>query len=79
MECDAKDCWSIPHLKLYAHSHFPERAGPNWVDGCYEPDTGIVGIFRFRAGSYSGYNEFREHLSRMTLGVMPQTVWDAPD
>lgn len=29
----------------------------------------------FRAGSYSGYNRWREWLSMLGLGVMPETVW----
>jgi hypothetical protein len=29
----------------------------------------------FRAGSYSGYNRWREQLSMMALGVMPTVVW----
>jgi len=31
---------------------------------------------RFRAGSYSGYNFWREQLSLCALGVSPNTVWD---
>lgn len=33
----------------------------------------------FRAGSYSGYNWFRDHLSTMALGVDSGTVWANPD
>lgn len=33
----------------------------------------------FRAGSYSGYNRWREQLSMMALGVMPTVVWNNPD
>jgi hypothetical protein len=33
----------------------------------------------FRAGSYSGYNRWREQLSMMALGVMPRIVWNNPD
>lgn len=31
--------------------------------------------FDFRAGSYSGYNEWRNHLSRLMLKVDAETVW----
>lgn len=33
----------------------------------------------FRAGSYSGYNWWREQLSRCALGVPPEEVWEDPD
>lgn len=33
----------------------------------------------FRAGSYSGYNGWREDLSLSIHGVMPQVIWDNPD
>lgn len=32
----------------------------------------------FRAGSYSGYNRFREDLCRAALGVEPREVWSSP-
>lgn len=32
----------------------------------------------FRAGPYSYYNLWREHLSRLALGVEPSTVWEDP-
>jgi len=30
----------------------------------------------FRAGSYSGYNEWREWLSVAMVGVLPRTIWE---
>jgi hypothetical protein len=33
----------------------------------------------FRAGPYSDYNLWREHLSRLALGVEPSVVWDNPE
>ena len=30
----------------------------------------------FRAGSYSTYNQFRDHLSNALLGVPPSSVWE---
>lgn len=33
----------------------------------------------FRAGSYSGYNAWREWLAKTIHGVTPQTIWDNPD
>lgn len=32
----------------------------------------------FRAGSYSGYNRWRETLSLAIHGVMPSIIWDSP-
>lgn len=32
----------------------------------------------FRAGSYSGYNRFREVLCQSVVGVKPSIVWDNP-
>jgi hypothetical protein len=29
----------------------------------------------FRAGSYGGYNEWREHLAAMALGMTPERLW----
>jgi hypothetical protein len=33
----------------------------------------------FRAGSYSGYNWWREQLCQLALGVPPSEVWEDPD
>ena len=41
-------------------------------EGIYRGDPGIS----FRAGSYGGYNAFREELSRLALGAEPRTVWN---
>lgn len=42
-------------------------------EGLYE----ITGdYFSFRAGSYSGYNWFRDHLSLAALGVPASDVWE---
>lgn len=32
----------------------------------------------FRAGSYSGYNRWREWLAQRVHGVMPSRIWDHP-
>lgn len=59
---------------FYANRDYPQRA-PGLIDGCYVGD--IVG--GFRAGSYSGYNRWREALSRLGLGVDPEQVWGSPE
>lgn len=35
--------------------------------------------FGFHAGSYGGYNNWREWLSKKFLSVNPQEVWNAPE
>lgn len=52
---------------------FPHHLGslqPGW----YEVEGEET---RFRAGSYSGYNAFREWISRVALGVPPEVVWES--
>lgn len=44
-------------------------ANPNWASQ----------EFSFRAGSYSGYNAWRQRLCRLALGVDCGDVWDSPD
>lgn len=61
------------YLNVYENA-FPERAVPI-TEGCYVANKQM----HFRAGSYSGYNRWREQLSMFALGVMPQMVWDYPN
>jgi hypothetical protein len=35
-----------------------------------------IRIGRFHAGSYSGYNMFREQLCNQVLGIHPETIWE---
>lgn len=44
--------------------------------GLYRVDGERIG---FRAGSYSGYNHWREILCEATMGVEPKVVWNDPD
>lgn len=50
---------------------FPERLDGQ-PKGVYSGER----LPSFRAGSYGGYNRWREKLSQMAIGVDPQTVWD---
>jgi hypothetical protein len=62
--------------------------GPNddgWDDrlgdmtpGLYEC-TPATEQHEFRAGTYSGYSDWREQLCRSALGVSPETVWENPE
>jgi|SRR6185503_6936916 len=47
-------------------------------EGWYRPTAATTG-HAFRAGSYSGYNEWREALCWMALRVRPQAVWKSPE
>ena len=51
---------------------------PNLLDG--KPPGRYKGrdIFEFRAGSYSGYNAWREWLCKTFLDVAPEVVWKRP-
>lgn len=69
VECDGHRC---DHIGIYVNDDFPGRAEP-LESGCYA--TNDADPVKFRAGSYSGYNAWRERLSRLALGVEPGAVW----
>lgn len=55
---------------------YAARATPMVENGVYK----ITGEeFDFRAGSYSGYNRWREQLSFMATGLNPRTIWNNED
>ncbi len=61
-------------IEIRRQDAFPEhldRLHPGWYK--------IEGSFRFPAGSYSGYNKWRELLSRLFLFVDPSDVWSRPE
>jgi hypothetical protein len=58
-----------PNVHIY--DSFKEQAD-GLTTGRYDADTWE----HFRAGSYSGYGEFRRALCRAILGVEPQRVWE---
>jgi hypothetical protein len=57
---------------------YPNPAFPGRDDGLAEGYYASEERMQFRAGSYSGYNRWREWLSETMLGVPPETVWAAP-
>lgn len=57
-------------ISIYAHPDFPDRAG-SLRSGFYNGDC----VHRFRAGSYGGYNHWRERLSYLALDASPAEVW----
>lgn len=54
------------------------------TDRCHDLEEGVyLDTFdtiqhHFRAGSYSGYNQFRNRLSKALLGVEASAVWEDP-
>lgn len=58
---------------LYDNGSFPNAMFP-LVPGIYKLNGTSFG---FRAGSYSGYNQFRDLLAEC-IGTSPQEVWDNP-
>lgn len=60
VKADDEDAYAT-HLVVYDNSDFPGRSAPLVNRGCYtfEDSDG------FRAGSYSGYNHWRERLAKL--------------
>ena len=56
--------------RLLDHSHFPGR-----VDGLKEGYYRVAETFGFRAGSYSGFNTWRNELAQLTGAASAQEVW----
>lgn len=65
---DANACYGI-HFHVYANPDFPKHA--DGLAGCYLHE----GECGFRAGSYSGYNEWRNELALFAYGVPAEDVW----
>ena len=60
---------------LYQHPHFTEQS-----EGL--PDSAVVGEgeeYSFRAGSYSGYGEWRDLLAKVALDMGAADVWEKID
>lgn len=53
-----------------------ENAFPGRSDGLTAGFYKFDKTTHFRAGSYSGYNRWREWLAKTMLGVTPETVWE---
>ncbi len=53
--------------------------GVNRMDGKLEGRYTGEQFHYFRAGSYGGYNEWRDWLSITFLGVSPDEIWKDPD
>jgi hypothetical protein len=65
--------WSGHECSLWIEPAFVAQA-----DGMQEGIYRFGEKFDFRAGSYGGYNHWRDQLCVMTHGVPAQTLWDKP-
>lgn len=61
-------------VKPYINPHYPAHA-IGIQNGWYDYDDS----HDFRAGSYGSYNNWREELCELALGVTPGVVWNNPD
>jgi hypothetical protein len=61
------------YIHVYQDSSFPDHC--ELEEGYYD-ETSKTRTHTFRAGSYSGYNEFRNILAQCTLGVTTDVVWE---
>lgn len=60
------------HARLWVNNEFPGRADGIIHKAVYRTDGET---FKFRAGSYSGYNRWREWLCRFAFDVPCETLW----
>jgi hypothetical protein len=70
----------LPYVSLYPNEDFPGREAPLDFMGrkfaCYRVNGETMG---FRAGSYGGYNDWREQLCQLVNHVTPRQIWDNRD
>lgn len=71
---DAEDDLYMTHAYVYLNPDFPGRED-GLVQGWYTYEDSL----HFQAGSYSGYNIWRDQLSCLALGVTPEVVWKNTD
>jgi hypothetical protein len=60
----------------FIHPSFPEQGEGLTDGGVYRSNDEM---YRFRAGSYSGYNAWREMLCEMVYDALPIILWEHPD
>lgn len=86
---DSDTCYDRDHRRAFCYVGFEASARGLVLDDEADPKTRIRwgrcyqvnerAGFRFAAGSYSGYGDWRERLCVLALGVPPRSVWNAPD
>lgn len=74
---DAENYYDIPDITRLYVDYSPLDQHDDLESGFYR--CGDKYERSFKAGSYSGYNRWREKLSLLALGVMPEEVWDQPE
>jgi hypothetical protein len=70
---DSDDCGTLDHACAFTLPGFEASAAGLELGRHYR----LTGRQTERSWSYSGYNQFREALSRAALGVAPDAVWEA--
>lgn len=86
-EYDSEACYEGNHVEAFVYSGFERsmrglEGGVSGKSGWERPSRCYVvsgASLDFRAGSYSGYGQFRRALSTAALGVEPEAVWADPD
>src|SRR5262245_11739489 len=73
-EIDEEAAWEQGLHLCWPNKDFPKHA-ESLVEGYYKG----AGVSTFRAGSYSGYNRWRELLSETVHGMTPHEIWTAAD
>jgi hypothetical protein len=84
-EDDPGWCWIDGHQQTFAYQGFEQSfrglADPDeifqkdFIGGrCYEP-TAATETYRFSAGSYGGYNQWRDQLSLTMAGCTAKHIW----
>ena len=63
---DADECYEAGHVYAFVYDGFERSLRGLEGERCYQPSGEQM---HFRAGSYSGYNAFREALSLAALGL----------
>jgi hypothetical protein len=69
---EEQDPDNYDNIRVWKNSRFPNHC--ELEEGSYE-ETPLTEAHHFRAGSYSGYNRFRDILAQCTLGVTAEAVW----
>lgn len=70
-------CGIEDHKVVFCYDGFEQSLRGLVVGRCYDVGQG-VSIYH-HAGSYGGYNAWRDRLARVHLGVSARTVWRDPE
>ena len=73
---DDSVAYAYPETVTMTEKHWPGRSKNIVPGGVYKVNGAHIS---FRAGSYGGYNQWREWLCWLSLGCEPRVVWNNPD